>query len=86
MRRIGVVTRGALETDADLQALYAVCGQALQQLGWTEGRNIKFGTSALVAPGDSDVVRRHAAGTRRAGANLIVAFAGSQEVWRRCNK
>jgi hypothetical protein len=41
VRRIGVVT-SALETDADLQALYAPLRQALQQLGWTEGRNIQF--------------------------------------------
>jgi putative ABC transport system substrate-binding protein len=41
VRRIGVVT-SALETDANLQALYAVLRQALQQLGWTEGRSIKL--------------------------------------------
>ena len=41
MRRIGIVT-SVLETDADAQARYAVLRQALQQLGWTEGRNIQF--------------------------------------------
>src|SRR5262245_54874421 len=41
IRRIGVVT-GTLETDPDFQARYAVLRQALQQLGWTEGRNIQF--------------------------------------------
>jgi len=40
MRRIGIVT-SVLETDADAQARYAVLRQALQQLGWTEGRNIQ---------------------------------------------
>jgi putative ABC transport system substrate-binding protein len=41
MRRIGIVT-SVLETDADAQARYAVLREALQQLGWTEGRNIQF--------------------------------------------
>jgi putative ABC transport system substrate-binding protein len=58
MRRVGIVT-SVLETDADAQARYAVLRQALQQLGWTEGRNIKF-DQRFGSAGDSDVVRRHA--------------------------
>ena len=58
MRRVGIVT-SVLETDADAQARYAVLRQALQQLGWTEERNIKF-DQRFGSAGDSDVVRRHA--------------------------
>ena len=77
VRRIGVVT-SALETDADLQALYAVLRQALQQLGWTEGRNIQF-DRRLGSAGDSDVVRRHAQELVALAPDLIVA-SGSQNV------
>ena len=76
-RRIGVVT-SALETDADLQALYAVLRQALQQLGWTEGRNIQI-DRRLGSAGDSDVVRRHAQELVAFAPDLIVA-SGSQNV------
>ena len=77
VRRIGVVT-SALETDADLQALYAVLRQALQQLGWTEGRNIKF-DQRFGSAGDSDVVRRHAQELVALAPDVIVA-SGSQNV------
>jgi putative tryptophan/tyrosine transport system substrate-binding protein len=77
VRRIGVVT-SALETDVDLQALYAVLRQALQQLGWTEGRNIQF-DRRLGSAGDSDVVRRHAQELVALAPDLIVA-SGSQNV------
>jgi putative ABC transport system substrate-binding protein len=56
MRRIGIVT-SVLETDADAQARYAVLREALQQLGWTEGRNIQF-DHRFGSAGDSDVVTR----------------------------
>jgi ABC-type uncharacterized transport system substrate-binding protein len=77
VRRIGVVT-SAPETDADLQARYAVLRQALQQLGWTKGRNIQF-DQRLGIVGDSDVVRRHAQELVALAPDLIVA-SGSQNV------
>src|SRR5262249_11223160 len=57
-RRVGVIT-GVDETDADARARYAVLRQALQQLGWTEGRNIQF-DQRFGSAGDSDLLRRHA--------------------------
>jgi ABC-type uncharacterized transport system substrate-binding protein len=72
------VVTSALETDVDLQALYAVLRQALQQLGWTEGRNIQF-DRRLGSAGDSDVVRRHAQELVALAPDLIVA-SGSQNV------
>src|SRR5262249_8203315 len=77
MRRIGVIT-GVLESDADAQARSAVLRQALQQLGWTEGRNIQIYERSGSA-GDSDLVRRNAQELVALGPDLIVA-AGSQNV------
>src|SRR5262245_65100374 len=77
VRRIGIVT-SVLETDADAQSRYAVLRQALQQLGWTEGRNIQF-DYRFGSAGDSDVVRRHAQELVALAPDLVVA-SGSQNV------
>src|SRR5262249_3896120 len=41
MRRIGVLT-GSDQSDAEEQVRFAAFRQSLQQLGWTERRNIRF--------------------------------------------
>ena len=41
--RIGVMTDGA-ERDPEMQARVTVFRQALEQLGWYEGRNIRIDT------------------------------------------
>jgi putative tryptophan/tyrosine transport system substrate-binding protein len=41
MRRIAVLS-GAFETDLEIQARNAAFRQALQQLGWTDGRNMRI--------------------------------------------
>jgi len=74
MRRVAMVT-GVLETDADAQARYAVLRQALQQLGWTEGRNIQF-YQRFGSASDSDLVRRNAQELVALGPDLIVAAGG----------
>jgi len=74
MRRVAMVT-GVLETDADAQARYTVLRQALQQLGWTEGRNIQF-YQRFGSAGDSDLVRRNAQELVALGPDLIVAAGG----------
>ena len=74
MRRVAMVT-GVLETDVDAQARYAVLRQALQQLGWTEGRNIQF-YQRFGSAGDSDLVRRNAQELVALGPDLIVAAGG----------
>jgi hypothetical protein len=58
LRRIGVLTGGD-EADAEYQARFAVFRQALQQLGWTEGYNIRF-DFRFGSSGDSDLARRYA--------------------------
>ena len=77
MRRVGMIT-GVLESDADAQARSAVLRQALQELGWTEGRNIQFYERSGSA-GDTDLVRKNAQELVALGPDLIVA-AGSQNV------
>jgi putative ABC transport system substrate-binding protein len=60
MRRIGVLTGSSPETDPEFRRRFVALRQALQQLGWIEGSNIRldyrFGSF-----GDSEVARRHAA-------------------------
>jgi putative ABC transport system substrate-binding protein len=42
MRRIGVLAGAAQENDPDAQGFLAVFRQTLQQLGWIEGRNVRY--------------------------------------------
>jgi ABC-type uncharacterized transport system substrate-binding protein len=42
MRRIGVLAGGAVASDADTQERNAAFAQGLQQLGWTDGRNLRI--------------------------------------------
>jgi putative ABC transport system substrate-binding protein len=58
MRRIGVLT--PLPADLpDAQARHAVFLQALRQLGWTEGGNVRI--EARWSAGDADITRKYAA-------------------------
>jgi putative tryptophan/tyrosine transport system substrate-binding protein len=77
VRRVGMVT-SVLETDTDFQARYAVLRQSLQQLGWTEGRNIQF-YQRFGSAGDGEVVRRHAQELVALAPDVILA-SGSQNV------
>jgi putative ABC transport system substrate-binding protein len=58
MRRIGVLM-GFAEDNADAQALLAAFLQSLQQLGWTDGRNVRIDTRW--GGGDAERHRRYAA-------------------------
>jgi putative ABC transport system substrate-binding protein len=57
MRRIGVLNGGP--DNPDTQALYAAFVQGLQQLGWTDGRNVRF--DIRFAAGDAADTRKYAA-------------------------
>jgi putative tryptophan/tyrosine transport system substrate-binding protein len=57
MRRIGVLMNPG-ESDPEGQARFAAFLQGLQQLGWTDGRNVRIDTRW--SPGDADDTRRHA--------------------------
>src|SRR5512132_2823735 len=41
VRRIGVLAAGSAVNDPDLQTRLAAVAQGLQQLGWTDGRNVQ---------------------------------------------
>jgi putative ABC transport system substrate-binding protein len=58
MRRIGVLTN-LVENDPEGQARLAAFVQALQQLGWTDGRNVRIDIRRTL--GDTDRARRDAA-------------------------
>jgi len=56
VRRIGVLM-GYAETDSDARAWYVAFREALQKLGWTEGRNIQIETR-WATPDDAESMRR----------------------------
>jgi putative ABC transport system substrate-binding protein len=58
LRRIGVLM-GYAESDSDARAWYAAFREALQKLGWTEGRNIQVDTR-WARPDDAESMRRFA--------------------------
>jgi putative tryptophan/tyrosine transport system substrate-binding protein len=77
VRRIGVIT-GVAETDPDYQARYTALRQALEQLGWTDGRNIRFDLR-LGGAGNIDLTRKHI-GELVAFAPDVIVAAGSPTV------
>jgi putative ABC transport system substrate-binding protein len=58
VRRIGVLSALAAD-DANAQVRYAAFLQVLQQLGWTDGRNVRI--DARWGAGDADDIRKYAA-------------------------
>ena len=58
IRRIGVLLPGTSD-DAEYQARQAAFLQALQQLGWSDGRNVLIDTRW--AAGDTNLVRKYVA-------------------------
>jgi len=58
MRRIGALM-GYAESDSDARAWYAAFRDALQKLGWTQGRNIQV-DARWAAPDDAESMRRFA--------------------------
>ncbi|MCW5745845.1 MAG: ABC transporter substrate-binding protein [Alphaproteobacteria bacterium] len=58
VRRIGVL-RGLAEDDQGGQETFAVFQQALQQLGWIDGRTVRI--DARWGAGNADNIRKHAA-------------------------
>src|SRR5258707_15425087 len=59
MRRIGVLQGGSDRDDPRSQPNMAAFLQALQQLGWTDGRNVKI--DYRWPAGDADKARKYAA-------------------------
>jgi putative tryptophan/tyrosine transport system substrate-binding protein len=70
MRRIGVLF-GAAADNPTIQARLAAFLQVLQQLGWTEGRNVRIDTRG--GAGSADSIRRHAAELVALAPDVILA-------------
>jgi hypothetical protein len=75
MRRIGVLMYWTAD-DAEGQARYAAFMQALKQLGWNDGGNLRIDTRWATA----DDVRRHAAELVALAPNVLVAAGGTATV------
>jgi putative ABC transport system substrate-binding protein len=60
MRRIGVLAGASTDGDADAQGHFAAFREALWQLGWSEGRNIRYDQRSR-STGSVDLARRNAA-------------------------
>ena len=70
MRRIGVLMPATAD-DPECQARLAAFLQGLQQLGWTDGRNVRIDTRW--AAGDADGIRRYAAELVALAPDVILA-------------
>ena len=75
MRRIGALA--GIEGDAEGQARFAAFQEGLQQLGWTDGRNVKI--DYRFGGGDADNIRKHAAELAALAPDVILA-AGAAAV------
>jgi putative ABC transport system substrate-binding protein len=75
MRRIGVLTYLAAD-DTEGQARLAAFAQALKQLGWSDGDNVRIDTRWATA----DNIRRHAAELVALAPDVLVAATGTATV------
>ena len=80
MRRIGVLMTTAAD-DPEGQARLAAFVQGLQQLGWTDGRNVRIDTRW--AAGNADDIRKYAAELARARAGRHPRRRAARP-WGRC--
>jgi ABC-type uncharacterized transport system substrate-binding protein len=76
VRRIGVLT-GIGEDDEAVQSFLAAFLQALRQLGWTDGHNVRVDTRW--GRGDADRTRKYAAELAALAPDVIFATGGSVE-------
>jgi putative ABC transport system substrate-binding protein len=74
VRRIGVLMAAAAD-DPEYQARIAAFVQGLQQLGWTDGRNVR--TDTRWATTNADDTRRHAGELAALAPDVIVAATGT---------
>src|SRR5258707_15278173 len=74
MRRVGVLI-GIAANDPDAQTRLAAFVQNLQQLGWTDGRNVRI--DYRWGGGDADRVRKYAAALLALRPDLVFASGGA---------
>ena len=66
-------------SDPDVQARLAAFLQVLQQLGWTEGRNVRI--ESRWGAGNADSIRKHAAELAALAPDVILA-TGDRSPWQ----
>ena len=76
MRRIGMLTSLAAD-DPQMSARDAVFWQALQELGWTVGRNLRI--EQRWGAGDPERMRKHAAELAALAPDVILVTGGATE-------
>jgi putative ABC transport system substrate-binding protein len=74
MRRVGVLMNLAADDPETLRRI-AAFRQALQELGWTEGRNVQIDIRSGL--GDADLYRRHAAELAALAPDIVLARGSS---------
>ena len=74
MRRIGVLVPRAVNDPASLTRI-AAFQHGLQQLGWTEGRNVRIDTRW--AGGNAEAIRKHAAELAALAPDVVLAHGGA---------
>src|SRR6516164_1680776 len=75
MRRIGVLSSGGAVDDTDAMTFLAAFRQGLEQLGWTEGRNVEI--DARFGQGDADRIRKYAAELVALAPDVIFSTGGA---------
>ena len=78
VRRIGVINGGGAADDPETLANIAAFLQVLQQLGWTDGRNVRIDTR--LAGGNADSIRKYAAELSRSSPTRSAPV--SSRAWR----
>jgi hypothetical protein len=79
MRRVDVLAGAALENDPAAQAFLAVFRQTLQQLGWIEGRNVRYEYRSR-SSGSVDLARRNAAELVALDPDVILVVRRRREI------
>ena len=86
IRRIGVLSGVATEADSEAQARDAVFREALQKLGWTEGRNVQYEYRSR-SSNNADLARRNAEELVALGPDvLFVGGATNVEALQRATR
>jgi putative ABC transport system substrate-binding protein len=76
MRRVGVLSGLAADGSDQLgQIIVATFSQALQQLGWIDGRNVRIDQRSI--GGNAEDARRHAMELVALGPDVLVATGGA---------
>jgi putative ABC transport system substrate-binding protein len=75
VRRIGALAGGVAADDSDAQANFAAFLQVLQQLGWTDGRNMRI--DYRWGLGNVDNIRKYAAELAALAPDVILASGTS---------